>query len=325
MLTHGMKGADMKAGLMMGMVLLVIGICHFSAAVHAEEEETPEFVTEHRNWKLAGIVSGSLNVIQFTDWQAGGNDTVSITGRGEFWAVRSTERYEWKNRLRSEYGVSKTNGDGFRKSADLLKLDSRFERKFQSKAMAYGRGYLDTHLANQYDYFDALSDVILDGQRIYTDIEKFRVSRGLDPLMLEQGLGIGYTLYKTEDQSSEITIMSGLGARQTVTDAYYIADDDESTPEFEYSTVDSDSEFGVELVLDTLITINKHAKFTSFAVLFMGLDDNLWRIRWDNALDITLGQYVGVSLTADFIYDESIFDRAQYRTGTLLTLSYRMF
>lgn len=320
-----MKGADMKTGFMIGMIVLGIVLCNLPVVVHAEEEETPEFVTQHRNWKLAGIVSGSLNVTQFTDWQAGGNDTVSITGRGEFWAVRSTERYEWKNRLRSEYGVSKTNGDEFRNSADLLKLDSRFERKFHSKALAYCRGYLDTHLANQYEYFDAPSDVILDGDRVYTGIRKFRVSRGFDPIMLEQGLGIGYTLYKPEDQSSEITIMSGLGARQKITDAYYIAADDKTTPEFEYSMVDSDSEFGVELVLDTLITINKHAKFTSFAAVFMGLDDNLWRIRWDNSLDITLGRYVGVSLTADLIYDESVFDGAQYRTGTLLTLSYRVF
>lgn len=314
----------MKARLLV-LALLIMGICCLVLQAAEEEEKLPEFKTEHRNWKLAGIVSGSLNVIQFSDWQAGGSDTVTMNSRGEFWAVRSTKRFEWKNRLRSEFGISKTNGESFRNSTDSLKLDSRFERKFNAKAKAYCRGYLETHLAKQYVYFDTPTDIILDGDKTYNNIEKFRISRGFDPIQLEQGTGIGYTLYQTEDKSTEITIMSGLGARQMITDSYRISDDIEASPVVEFHTVKDDSEFGFEVVLDTLLTFNKHAKFTSFAVLFYGLDDNFWRIRWDNSLEVTLSKHVGLGLTADVIYDESVFDGTQYKTGTLLTLSYRVF
>lgn len=241
---------------------LIVGLC--CLPLRAEKEKEPEFKTEHHNWKLAGMVSGSMNVIQFSDWQAGGSDTVTINGRGEFWAVRSTERFEWKNRLRSEFGVSKTNGESFRNSTDSLKLDSRFERKFNAKAKAYCRGYLETHFVKQYVYFDSRKDIILDDDKVYTNVEKFRISQGFDPIKLEQGLGMGYTLYRTEDKSTEITIMSGLGARQLITDSYRIAEDIDTTPAIEFYTVKDDSEFGIEVVLDTLVTLNKHTKIYIF-------------------------------------------------------------
>lgn len=306
--------------------MVVIGCLWMaSRGLSAEELKEPELTTQLSNWKLTGILSGSLNVTQFHEWQDGGTDMVALTGRGEIWAIRASGRHVWKNWLRAEYGVSKTNGADYRSSADLLKLDSRFEQTLHARLNAYVRGYADSHMSNQYDYFDDPSSVLIDGYPYAQQTDKFKIAGGFDPIRLEEGVGIGLMVYKNKNESSKITVMTGVGGRQTFAGDFYRKDDDEDTPGIEYITVDNDSEFGIELVLDTLLTVNEHVKFTSFAVLFLGLDDELWRARWDNSLEITLGKYIGVSLTADLVYDESIYDGTQYKTGTLITLSYRVF
>ncbi len=304
-------------------LVMLIGLCLNTGILYADDE--PEFEAEYRDWKLAGIFSGSLNLTQFSDWQAGGDDTLTITGRSDFWAVRSNDRYEWKNRMRAVYGISKINGEDFRTSADSLKLDSRYEHKMNARAFAYLRGHANTSLAPKYVHFDTPKDIIIDGETMYQDVDKFRIATGFDPISLEQGIGVGYTLYETPDETSEITLMAGIGSRQLVSRSYYVKKDDSTTPELEYEKVSDDFEMGVEMVLDATITINSYVKFTSVGVLFLGLDDNLWRSRWDNALEVSLGQYIGISFTADMIYDESVFDGVQYKTGTLLTFRYRLF
>ena len=174
-------------------------------------------------------------------------------------------------------------------------------------------------------YFDSPEDVLLDGKRIYSQVDKFRVSPGFDPIRLEEGLGFGYTLYQNADESRKVSIMTGLGSRQSITRSLHKNDDDEDTPEVEYTTVEHDSEFGLEFVVDALMSINQYVKYSSYFVGFLGLDDELWRCRWDNSMEIMLGKYIGIGLTADVIYDESIFEGTQIRTGTLITLSYRVF
>jgi hypothetical protein len=304
-------------------LVMLIGLYMNTGILYADDE--PEFEAEFRDWKLAGMFSGSLNLTQFSDWQAGGNDTLTITGRSDFWAVRSNDRHDWKNRLRAVYGISKNNGEDRRTSADSLKLDSRYEYKMNTRAFAYFRGYAETSLAPKHVHFDTAKDVILDGDIVYRDVDKFRIASGFDPINLEQGIGVGYTLYENPDETSEAILMAGIGSRQVVSRSYYVEKDDSATPEIEYETVGDDFEMGFEMVLDATITINSHVKFTSFAALFLGLHDNLWRSRWDNSLDVSLGQYVGISFTADIVYDESVFDSVQYKTGTLITLSYRIF
>ena len=70
-----------------------------------------EFKVVVHNWKLRGNAVRELQChAVFRTGQAGGSDTVAVAGRGEIWAIRSVEKYEWKNWLRVAYGVSKTNG-----------------------------------------------------------------------------------------------------------------------------------------------------------------------------------------------------------------------
>ena len=307
------------------LILLGCAILNFSPPGKAEDPKEPEYQTQLKNWKLAGILSGSLNVTQFEDWQAGGSDTVALISRGEIWAVRTTDRHEWKTRLQAEYGTSKTDRQDYRTASDLLKLDSRYDYKLDSRWSLYGRGYLDTHMGRQYTYFDSPTDIVIDGLPVRTGVDRFQTSDSFDPILLEEGLGLGLIVLRNEDQSDKVSLMTGPAARQTRASNFFRNIDVADTPEVEFESTGNDSEFGWEIVLDALLTFNKHVKFTSFATGFIGFDDELWRARWDNTLEIKLGKFIGIGLTANLLYDESVFEGTQYKTGTLITLSYRVF
>lgn len=307
------------------LIILCCSIWSSIPRVRAEEPKEPEYQTQLKNWKLAGILSGSLNVTQFEDWQAGGSDTVALISRGEIWALRSTDSHEWKTRLQAEYGTSKTDRQDYRTASDLLKLDSRYDYKLNARWSLYGRGYLDTHMVQQYSYFDSPTDIVIDDRLAYTGVDRFRIADSFDPILLEEGLGLGLIVFRNEDQTDKVSMMTGPAARQTRAADFFRNIDIEETPEVEFESTGNDSEFGWEFVLDALLTFNAHVKFTSFATGFIGFDDELWRARWDNTLEIKLGKFIGVGLTANLLYDESVFDGTQYKTGTLITLSYRVF
>jgi len=296
-----------------------------SGVVLAEDEDAPEYEMEIGAWKLAGILAAGIHVTEFRDWQSGGSDTVAVNGRFDLWALRSAQKNIWRNRLRLEYGVTRTDTEDYRPSADVLQLDTRFEHKLNSRIFAYVRGYISTNMGNRYDYFDDPVDVIFFDKQVERQVEKTRISDGFDPLKLEQGTGFGWMIHTTEDDTTSVIFMLGAGTRQLLSDTYFVEDDDPITPELEYQKVDDYSDVGGETVLDVMWTISDVAKFASHGAAFYGFSEERWSARWENSLDLTVTDYIGVTLSAEMLYDEAVFNGDQWKLGSLLTLSYRIF
>lgn len=290
-----------------------------------EETEEPEYSMQINNWKLASLLTGGVNVTDYKDWQAGGSDTIALNARFELWAVRSDDNTEWRNRFRIEYGVSRTDDEDFRSSADTLQLESRFEYKLTRRLFVYMRGYLATHMGNQYDYFDDVEDIIFFDQEVEMQVKRTRIADGFDPINLEQGAGFGWTIFKTEDESTLVKFLAGAGTRQLLSDNYYIEDDNPITPELEYQHVTDYTDIGAEAVLDIIWTINDTAKLTTYGAAFYGFDEELWSGRWESALALQITDYIGVSLSAEMLYDEAVFDGEQWKLGSMLTFNYRVF
>ncbi|MCD4654864.1 DUF3078 domain-containing protein [bacterium] len=291
----------------------------------AEDDNEPEYETEFGGWKLAGILTGGVHITEYQDWQAGGSDTVAFNGRYDFWATRSTESNEWRNRLRLEYGVTRTDEEDYRSSADILQFDTRYEHKLNEKFFLYIRGYLATHMGNQYDYFDDPQDIIFFDRDVEYQVIRTRVTKGFDPLNLEQGAGFGWIIHKNSDESTIIMIMAGAGTRQMLSENYFIEDDNPITPEVEYQHVDDYTDVGAEGVFDVTWTIKNNAKFSSHGAVFYGFEREQWTARWANSLDLKITKYIGVNLSAEMLFDEAVFDGNQWKLGTMLTFSYRVF
>lgn len=307
--------------LLLTTLALVLG----TGIILADDEDPPEYDTEIRGWKVASILTGGIHVTEFQDWQSGGSDTLAINGRYDLWALRSTPKNEWRNRFRLEYGVTRTDSEDYRPSADVLLLDSRFEHKLNDRIFAYVRGYLSTNMGNQYDYFDDPIDIIFFDQPVERQVEKTRVSSGFDPLKLEQGTGLGWMVYTTDDDATSVIFMLGAGTRQLLSDSYFVEDDDPITPELEYQRVDDYSDIGGEAVVDITWTLNDIAKFTSHGAAFYGFAEERWNTRWENSLDLKITQYIGVNLAAEMLYDEVVFDGDQWKLSSMLTFNYRLF
>jgi len=312
--------------------MCILGLCIIAAGlpipgtgrVLAEDEE-PEYEMEISGWKLAGILTGGIHVTEFQDWQGGGSDTIAMNGRYELWAVRSMPKNEWKNRVKLEYGVTRSDTEDYRPSTDVFLLDTRFEHSLNPRFFAYIRGYISTNMGNQYDYFDDPVDIIFFDQPVEYQVVKTRVAEGFDPLKLEQGTGIGWVIHQAEDETTSVIFMLGAGTRQLLSDSYFVEDDNPITPELEYEKVDTYSDVGGEAVLDVIWTINSVAKFTSHGAAFYGFEEERWNARWENSLDLKITQYVGVNLSAEMLYDEAVFDGDQWKLGTMLTFNYRIF
>ncbi|MBN1296693.1 DUF3078 domain-containing protein [bacterium] len=309
-------------------IWLVVWSCLVGLVVeigYAEEEEEPEFQTELRGWKLAGILSAGMHITEYRDWSAGGSDTVAVNGRYDAWALYRAGHTLFRNRLRLEYGITRAEDEDWRPASDVIQLDSRFERTLSDRFFLYLRTYLSSTLANQYDFFDDPVDVVFPDSQTEYQVTRIRVSEGFDPLNLEQGLGVGWTVFQTDDESTRITLMVGAGARQMLSSSYCVKEDDPVTPEIEYTSIDHYSDEGGECVLDVTWTINTTAKFSSHGAAFYGFEKDRWSARWDNSLDLRITEYIGVNLSAEMRYDEAIVEDDQWKLGTMLTINYRVF
>jgi len=306
-------------------VIVFILFVLFIPFITQANDEEPEYKTELKGWKLSGILTGGVHLTEYQDWQAGGSDTVSLNGRFDFWALRSTESNEWRNRFRLEYGLTKTDDEEYRSSADILQFETRFEHKISDRFFLYIRGYLATHIDDQYDYFDDPLDIIFFDREVEEQVIKTRVSDGFDPLNLEEGGGFGWIVHKNDDESTIILVMAGAGTRQLLSSNYFVKDDDPITPELEYQNVEDYTDVGAEGVLDVTWKIRDSAKFSSHGAVFYGFDSEHWTGRWENSLDMKITDYIGVNLSAEMLYDENVFNGDQWKLGTMLTFSYKVF
>lgn len=109
--------------------------------------------TEH--WKRSGLLSLTFNQASFSNWTAGGENSVSFTAVGKYFADYTKGNFSVNNSINLKYGMVKLQSDDNpRKNEDLIELISQINHKFSKNWSATGQVKFTSQFANGYNYPD---------------------------------------------------------------------------------------------------------------------------------------------------------------------------
>ncbi|MBN1356278.1 DUF3078 domain-containing protein [bacterium] len=306
--------------------IVIVFLLAIPTVSFAEDPEKPEPGYRLGDWLLTGSLTAAGTYTTFMDWQAGGTDTAAGALQTEFAALFAKDRIQWKNTVKIEYGVSKVKDESARKASDLLSLESNFDYRLFPKLAAYSRFKGITAMTAGYLYYaDPVNAEFTDGRDPETGEDRIHISDAFDPLQLEQGVGVSYPVFQNEGKTRFLNVRAGLGGRQLVAGYFYTEEDASDPDNIVFSPVDEYADIGLEAGFDLAFFIREGINLTSNAMGFYGFGDEFWKVNWDTVFTLQATKHISLSLTASMLYDELVFDDPQWKTATLLTLSYRLF
>lgn len=77
-----------------------------------------------KNWKWTGLTGINLNQAAFSNWTAGGINSVAFSALGKFTGDYTKNKVTWNNNLNLMYGLVKNENESLKKNQDLIELIS---------------------------------------------------------------------------------------------------------------------------------------------------------------------------------------------------------
>lgn len=245
--------------------------------------------TDSITWQKSGAVQMSFANVGLSNWAGGGNSAVSVGFLGKAELVRTTTKTVWKTNLQIALGGASLDNGLFKKTDDLLSLQSTFDKK------------LSTNFS--YNTFFNFQSQTLAGFTYKTDSlgkesTNQRISNIFAPAYMFLGTGFQY-------QKGIFSVnFSPISAKFTV-----VADEQlsqkgafgvEKGKKFR-------SELGTNLSGKLKIPIMKNVQLESDFNLF-GNYETLRTIDvfWNTVLLMQVNEYLNVGFTTNLIYDDDI-------------------
>lgn len=121
----------------------------FGVAVFAQDEEEND-----GPWKTSGLASFTVNQASFSNWSAGGVNSIATMALFKFFGDYTKDNFSINNSATLKYGLLKNEGESLRKNEDLIELNSQFNQQFAEKWSASGLINFTTQFADGYNYPD---------------------------------------------------------------------------------------------------------------------------------------------------------------------------
>ncbi|NCU32090.1 MAG: DUF3078 domain-containing protein [Candidatus Moranbacteria bacterium] len=128
-------------------IALTIAVMLGMAAFAQEEENTGP-------WKTSGIASFTVNQASFSNWSAGGENSIATMALFKFFGDYTKDNFSINNSATFKYGLLKNESEPLKKSEDLIELNSQFNQKFSDNWSASGLINFTSQFANGYNYPD---------------------------------------------------------------------------------------------------------------------------------------------------------------------------
>lgn len=256
-----------------------------------------KFIAESRQAGLASMpqpkkptfwtntVLSQLNFSQtsLTNWAAGGNSSVSLSGYVDAKANYNKNNLIFENRFQMGYGFVKMFGDIFKKTDDRLLLDSKFGYRATDKLYVSAVFSAKTQMDKGYKY--SASDTTL-------------VSQFAAPFYSTLAFGLEY---KPFDWIS-VNFAPLTGGVVVVT-----------RPELrtKYGNKEDQKvrkEFGTQLKVNLAKEVVKNVKLTTDLTLFSDYlnDPQNIKVNWDLSLSMQVNKLLSANIRTNLIYDDKI-------------------
>jgi len=253
------------------------------ALVNAQEKtEDPKL------WKKAGDFSINFSQVSFSNWAAGGKNSVSGVALFNYSANYAKDRMSWDNSLNMGYGLLKEQSRDLVKSEDKLEINSKVGYKMTESGKWFLSGL--TNFRTQF----------ADGFNYTNKDNPERISTFLAPAYLTLAAGFDY---KPSDKFS--LFMSPLSGKFT-----FVAD--QELADAGAFGVDpgkkSRAEMGGTLKAELKFAVAKNVD----AVTNLGLFSNYLKnpqnidVNWDFRLNMKVNKYLSANLLTNLIYDDDI-------------------
>lgn len=234
-------------------------------------------------WKRGGSFSTNFTQVSFTNWAAGGQNSIAGVAKLNYAANYSKDKVAWDNTIDLGYGLSKVQGLALQKSEDIIDLSSKLGIKATDKWFYSGSVSFLSQFAPGYS--DETNTTI--------------ISNLFAPAYLNIALGMDY---KPNDNFS--LALAPLTEKITMV---FDEDIDETT----YG-LDADAktrfELGASVTAKANATLMENVNLSTELDLFSNYLDNPQNIDvdWKVTLAMKVNKYLSVQIDTRLLYDADI-------------------
>jgi len=277
---------------------LVFALLLVTVATHANAQ-TPDSTAPKSTWANKLVWSLNLSEAAYTDWTAGGDNTLAYVGIMNGSNIDNPTNFTWDNSYKLMFGQARLGDHGLRKTDDEISLESILSLKLDSTMNPYASVSFKTQFAPGYTYTAGDSAT--------------RVSNFFDPAYFVESIGAIYQpnkIFKTR---------LGAGVREVLTTNFTRYSDNPETPQVEKTKIEGGFESVSELALpidDALLLTSKLELFAPFHTL-----DKIIA-RSESGLTAKVNKFVTVNLNALFINDVTVTPRTQIKQSLSLGFIY---
>ena len=279
---------------MMKRIIIALVILFYTSTSIAQEKETKK----PSNWKKKGTISFLLNQSSFSNWIAGGDNTVAGNLGINYDFNYTKGKLTWDNKLILAYGINSVKGTGTRKTDDRFEFNSLVGKKANGNWSYSFFLNLKTQFTNGYDYKQS---------------PKAKTSAFLAPGYLSFGPGL---FWKKSDNfkinlapiTSKITMVSDEFSGQYGTDV----------------GKNTRYEFGFNGSLNYKATIMENITMENILNVYSNYLDNPQNIDIDYQLSFVMqiNKYLSTNLNFHTIVDDNATSKVQFKEVFGLGINY---
>jgi hypothetical protein len=255
-------------------------ISFLSSSVFAQ---TDSIKSDTTYWEKSAVLNLNFSQVDLTNWNGGGQSSISIGGLTNFNANYVKGKNAWDNRLDMAYGLLRQGNENssFIKTDDNIILSSRYSRQIKKRI------FLSTILDFRTQFDEGLNE------------ENEVISRFMAPGFLLANVGITYRYKKIFTAT-----LSPLSSKTT-----FVTDDSLSTAGA-YGVESGETyrfQGGVNLSSSFQKDIWENVNLTTNLNLFSDYEKlgNV-DINWETALNFKINKWLSASYSTQFIYDDDI-------------------
>lgn len=237
-------------------------------------------------WRKGGFVSISFNQVSLTNWAAGGENSVSLSGISSLFAKYKKGRIAWDNNLDLAYGLVKQGDKEFQKNDDRIELNTKFGYDATKESKWYYTGLFNfkSQFAPGFNF---------------TDTTSVKISQFAAPAFVLFAIGMDY-----KPNNNFSLFLAPITAR------FIVVNDDLLSKVGAFGVEPGEkvrTEVGAYLNARFQKEIATNIALMSKLDLFSNYKENPENIdvNWEVLIGMKINKYISASLSTQLIYDDN--------------------
>ena len=248
-------------------------------------QEAISFPDTLMGWKSSARFNLNGTQVSYRNWAKGGVNSISATGGTTFTILYKDETFQYGSRLTLRYGRAKIDGDGSRKTDDLIHLRNRFLYDITHNGLPiklFANLQFQTQFDEGYEYGKTQQD---------PDI---LISKYFAPALVTENVGLAWMPW------SFLSVEAGLGLKQTIVHEERLAT--------RYGLSEGDrfrNEGGVTIGVDFEKEIAKNVTYTASVGTFSSVGEAI-KATDVNVANLIVGKinsYLNTTFQLNLVYD----------------------